>query len=420
MSIKVMWFINVPSPAMLRHLGREVRGSGGWLGALLAAVGGPEQSGWEFCVCCACPAPRDESFEADGICYRIFSQPRYFPELREKQLLGKCLAAIREWQPDIIHIHGTERFYCRLAELPEVRRQAAVPAVSLQGIITPCSYWENYYGSPSLRTLWRIHSLPDLLSGRGLWHGWRQLQKDARREQECCRRIPWFFGRTEWDRAWGRRLNPDAGYCRVGEVLRDEFFRTEWQLADCRRHQIVFTNAGHPRRGTECLLEATELLKRDFPDIRVVLAGNLSPRKVYNRYLRRRMDRLGDAIELKGLCSAPEIAALLKESHVFVLSSLVENSPNSLCEAQMAGMPVVAADVGGVASLVDHGRTGLLFPKNDAILLAEHIRNIFIDDDRAETLGRAARTVALKRHAPAQVATELFQAYQTIMNQSRK
>jgi len=414
-----MWFINVPTPVMGQHLGRKIRGSGGWLGALLDVAGRSKQDDLEFCVCCACAAPCDENFESDGIHYRIISQPRYFPELLEKRLLTKCLAAIREYQPDIIHIHGTERFYCRLAEISEVRERIAL-AVSLQGIITPCAYWENYYGTPSWRTLWQIHSCSDFLSGRGLWHGWRQLIRNARREQQCCNSVPWFFGRTDWDRAWGRRLNPAAGYFRVGEVLRDEFFQTKWEIGKCHRHQVVFTNAGHPRRGTECLLEAVELLQQDFPDIRIVLAGNLSPRKIYNRYLHRRMQRLGNLIELKGLCSATEVASLLKESHVFVLSSLIENSPNSLCEAQVVGIPVIAADVGGVASLIEAGHTGLLFPKNDATLLAERIRSIFMDDALAEKLGREAQLIALKRHAPIQIATELFHAYQNIMNLSGK
>ena len=60
----------------------------------------------------------------------------------------------------------------------------------------------------------------------------------------------------------------------------------------------------------------------------------------------------------------------LRRAHVFAISSYIENSPNSLCEAMQAGMPCVATYAGGIPSLVEDGRTGLLFPPGDAPLLA--------------------------------------------------
>src|SRR4029079_13537382 len=95
---------------------------------------------------------------------------------------------------------------------------------------------------------------------------------------------------------------------------------------------------------------------------------------------------LSGSVEFLGYLNASEVAAELSRSHVFATSSYLENSPNSLCEAMQVGLPCVATFAGGIPSLVDHGRTGLLFPTGDAPLLAESILRIFRSDDLAAGL----------------------------------
>ena len=93
------------------------------------------------------------------------------------------------------------------------------------------------------------------------------------------------------------------------------------------------------------------------------------------------------------------MARELCRAHVFVISSYIENSPNSLCEAMQVGLPCVATYAGGIPSLVRNGSTGLLFPPGDAPLLAEAIARLFREDHLACRMGRAARIEASERHA---------------------
>ena len=79
------------------------------------------------------------------------------------------------------------------------------------------------------------------------------------------------------------------------------------------------------------------------------------------------------------------------------------------------GTPAVAADVGGVSSLVTHEKTGLLFPRNDAPLLAERIRRIFTDDVLACEMSIAARALAAERNGALTVREELFTAYRAMV-----
>jgi glycosyltransferase involved in cell wall biosynthesis len=415
--LRILWFTNVPLPAVNRHLGRDFRGSGGWMGALLDAAIARFGAEHDWCICCACSAKGNDIFIENGIEYRVIAQRKYFPDWEECRLLRECAATVTEWNPDVVHIHGTERFYgllsadCRFCHFPIV--------ISLQGVMFPCSRWENYFGNPGVGELLRMSSFFEFLTGRGLWWGWLHLRKQAQREARISRHVRYFLGRTDWDRAWAKILNPAMCYFHVGEVIQRAFEQSRWSLKECRRHQIVFTNAGHPRRGTELLIEAIALLKNDYPDIRLCLAGNLSTKKGYGRYIASKLDMLGNSVFLAGLCTAPELAELLKKSHLFVLPSLIENSPNSLCEAQLVGTPVVAADCGGISSLVEHGKTGLLFPKGDVALLAERIRQIFESDALAEMLSKNGLSVATDRHSPDRVADDLLFAYSRILDQAQ-
>ena len=114
------------------------------------------------------------------------------------------------------------------------------------------------------------------------------------------------------------------------------------------------------------------------------------------------------------------MASELCRSHVFAISSYIENSPNSLCEAMQVGLPCVASYAGGIPSLVEQRRTGLLFPVGDAPLLADSIMRIFRDDGLACRLGAAARAEASERHAPERVLSQLLDAYNNVIGHDKE
>jgi glycosyltransferase involved in cell wall biosynthesis len=180
---------------------------------------------------------------------------------------------------------------------------------------------------------------------------------------------------------------------------------------------VVVTNAGQPRRGLETLLDAAAAIARRHPGLEIEVAGGVSDRSGYGRLLRRRIDRLAFAgrVRLLGFQDAPSLARLLAGAHAYVMPSFAENSSNSLCEAQTVGIPCVAAAAGGTPSLVDDGRTGLLYPAGDAEALAAQVTRVLGDDLLATRLGSAGRGEALLRHARRRVVGELLSAYRSIL-----
>src|SRR5712672_1202486 len=128
---------------------------------------------------------------------------------------------------------------------------------------------------------------------------------------------------------------------------------------------------------------------------------------------------LSEAVEFLGYLDGPAMAQELCRAHVFATSSYIENSPNSLCEAMQAGLPCVATYAGGIPSLLEDGRTGLLFPPGDAPLLANAILGIFRDDGLAGRLGRAAKLEASARHAPQTVMSQLLNVYRGVASEDQ-
>jgi glycosyltransferase involved in cell wall biosynthesis len=281
--------------------------------------------------------------------------------------------------------------------------------VSIQGLVGP--YAPYVFGSLSPHELLATHGPLALLRGDCAWGAYREFMRQAPRERDIIASADAVAGRTDWDIAHSRAMAPQCRYFHVGELLRKPFHEARWALADCQRHSIMVTNARAPMRGFETVLDAVAVLRQSYPDIRVRLAAGIAGR--YGSFLRRRIDRLGlsDRVELLGWLDGEQLAAALVKSHCYVMASHVENSPNSLCEAQLVGMPCVASYAGGISSLLEHGRTGLFFPVGDGAVLAHRLRTIFQDDSLAQRLGAAARAEAAQRHDPKRVVDELMQAY---------
>lgn len=121
--------------------------------------------------------------------------------------------------------------------------------------------------------------------------------------------------------------------------------------------------------------------------------------------------RVRQAVRRRGLCdhvdliaSLPDLTSEYAKSSMVVMASRAEGQPLVAMEAQRAGVPVVAYDCpGGTASVVTHGRNGVLVPLDDDTALADAIGAMMDDPDRRREMGAAA-WVDRRRFDPADVA----------------
>jgi len=115
-----------------------------------------------------------------------------------------------------------------------------------------------------------------------------------------------------------------------------------------------------------------------------------------------------------GKLSAEEMKREYLKCHTFVCASVLENSPNSVAEAMLLGVPIVCANVGGVPSMVTDQKEGLLFEKGNVKQLADAIIKIWDEEGLAERLGKTAKIRAHKTHDGEQNFKRLLEIYQAI------
>ena len=416
--MRVLWFTNVPMPIMIGISSKEFAGTGGWMFSLLDALK-RETREIEIGVACIYPGLKTKTFKHEGITYFSVSQggaKRFFhfkiADL-QKTFIQKCLDIVEIYKPDIIHIHGTERPYGLLT----TQKTLNIPIViSIQGLLSQCSKWIYTFSDLDFISILKMHKFIRIIRGIGPFFGYIQSKKRARIEEKILRNCKFVFGRTEWDKAHVMALNPKIVYYNVGEVLRPEFYNEEWNIKKIRRYSIFFTNSRGPRRNIHVLYKAISILEKKFSDIQLFLAGN--PHNEYTSFLQHlaRKLKIEKRIKYLGILNAKELAKNLTRSHVFVIPSLIENSPNSLCEAQLVGVPCIASYTGGICSLVEDKKTGLFFPPNDSVVLAYQIAKVFNSDDLAIKLGREARNIARIRHDPYTIVKNLLNAYEDIIS----
>lgn len=177
-----------------------------------------------------------------------------------------------------------------------------------------------------------------------------------------------------------------------------------------------------PLKGLHLLLQALAIVRKRHPDVKLYVGrkdyGRIPPlaRNAYERYIHRllRENGLYDHVVFTGSLNAQQMKERYLKSQVFVLPSSIENSPNSLGEAMLLGVPCIASDVGGVRCLMTHGVEGLIYPADDPHLLAYDICEMFAHPEKAAQMARAGREHAGKTHDAQKNLEILHQIYTEI------
>lgn len=204
---------------------------------------------------------------------------------------------------------------------------------------------------------------------------------------------------------WLRLRAPRARVRVVANGVDTDRFRPVASRRD-RPFTVGFVGTLKPWHGVENLVDAVALLRRDVPDVRLLLVGD-GPRR---SELETRADDLDVPLTTTGPVPPTRIPSYLHEMDVATApyppgDRAAYFSPLKVLEYLAAGIPVVASDTGQLPELLDHGRCGELVPPGDAAALAAALARLAVDPSRRAQLGAAGRAKALREHRWQQVAT---------------
>ena len=319
---------------------------------------------------------------------------------QEEELLACFRDIVFSFKPDVIHVFGSEHLFGLISIHTDV------PVVlHIQGIL---GEYQKVFLPPGVSPLrWLTTPFSPSLFFQRLY----TLSKwDARvqREKVILGSVENYLGRTQWDHDCVLRYNPSMRYFHGGEILRPPFYSSEPHSSDPDELTIVSTISEPPYKGMDVLLLAGYLLRERGVKFRWRVFGNITP-SFFERISNVSLERSG--LTLEGVADAETLCAALRSCTLYVHPSYIDNSPNSVCEAQILGVPVIASNVGGIPSLVNDGVNGLLFPSGDAASLVELIVSLYGAPDFRHSLGEEARRTALSRHDKDRIVKELLSTY---------
>lgn len=362
-------------------------------------------------------------FGQDGIVYRpinpfhssgeaLFRLKRMLcPErIAQRKIISGMLRTIADVKPDIIHIHGTEKCYGLVSEYID-----DIPVlISIQGFAHVCA--EEYFSGISEKTVRLKESLLTRLKRQSVMREYRRFLRQGDIEKRILSKAEYVLGRTEWDREESGRLNPNRRYFVVNELMRKPFGTILWE-GPCHggKAVLVSTFSNGLYKGFETVLRTASVLKAGKTDFVWRIIGYEAGSEMVKFAEAETGLRAVDLnIEFLGVKNAEEMAGILASSHIYCHTSHVDNSPNSLCEAMLTGLPCVAAKVGGVASLLEAG-AGILVPDKDVKAYAAAIETFLSDPQKSVSAGEKARRLACRRHSPQTVLSQLLESYRIVM-----
>ena len=393
--MKILWLCQYPIKLLIPEL-QIIRNkdshSSSWIVNLSKALGNEDYIELHILTSSA-HIPFTQTIKKLGITFHVvkYSLPffrRGFPEIFPYDSLtwyhgfiNKGLKIIKEIKPDLIHAHGIEKGFSLLALKSGIKN-----VTSIQGSLLLCFKY-----TPSFKSFAQIPI-----------------------EKYCLKNNHNFGCRTNWDKDLVISINSNAKVYYMPENIGTIYFTKTWQPDN--KHTLVFVGSVIKRKGVEILIAAIKKVRLKIPNIKVKLIGGYS--KKYQKYLINIIDKLqlSKNIEFLGRRDSEEIAEILSKSTAFVLPTLIDNSPNSLAEAMAVGMPCVASNVGGIPSIIDDGKNGVLFTSENSDILAYKIINTLSNKELMNKISKEAKKTAYEKNYNDNVVKQTIKVYKEIIN----
>lgn len=404
--MKVLWVSNSPIGPAAEILGETYSGSsGGWIQSEYNQL---HLEHAEFSFLCTLPYVSEGDVlrkqSEKGTLYGV-SAPRLSYGIRHNDAVQQAVQhVIDEVNPDIIHIWGTETW---LSNAVAQSHTEAPKIVFIQGLIGVHQRYLGGYYKNNRRNLPYYREKRILLKGKS-WIRTRHFRKQAEIEKETISLCGNVIIDSEFARAYCESISPDIRCFR--HVLKPSrvFYPKQWELNKCERHSLFTIFGGNSEKGTQNLLWAVSLVKREIPDIKVYIPGSYcvdadgkllkSTKDAFQNVLYKMISDLdlADNVFFTGKLSPEQMADAMAKCNVFVNTSCMEVHALSLREAMVVGLPCVSSLCGSVGEYLENGKNGYIYRYEEYESLAYYIKKLLLDDRLAVSFSCEARKVFRK------------------------
>ncbi len=379
-----------------------------------------------------------------GVTFYTFKENLDAPEVYDEALEKQMDAILKDFQPDIVHIFGTE-FPHSLAMVRTFNR----PERTLVGIQGLCGVIADKYMADLPESVQNDLTFRDKIKHDSIRQQQEKYYLRAANEKKIIEGAGHITGRTAFDKRETARINPGAVYHHMNETMRSNFYEGRWSEKDRVIHSIFLSQGDYPLKGLHYVLKAMPEILEEYPDAHVYVAGNSIFGKIdrrtvtaaddegtvitgskyplfmrisaYGKYLKKLISQnnLKKHVTILGKLNAEQMKEQYLKCNVFICPSAVENSPNSLAEAMLLGVPVIAADVGGIPSMLDNNREGMIYKGGDVHQLAKAVIDMWDEPVISGVYGDNAYKRARIDHDPDRNFERLKEIYREIATGAR-
>lgn len=412
--MKILWIVNTIFPYPANKIKKDKTCYGGWLESLAKQI--QKQDEIQLAIATVYNGKEIKEYNDGKTIYYLIPGA---PAIKYNKKMEKYWKIINEkFEPNLVHIHGTEYAH-GLAFTNACQNVKTI--TSIQGLVSRISkvYLANIPESEIKKNI----TFRDIIRHDSIINQKKKFEERGINEIKLIKQSDAIIGRTTWDYANTKAIKNNENYYKINEILRDTFYKKEWNVSNIEKYSIFTSQGDYPIKGLHYLLKTIYILKKEYKDVKLYIAGENIINKTtivnkieisgYSKYLQNLILRydIKDNIIFTGALDEEKMAKQYLKSNVFVLPSAIENSSNSLCEAMMLGMPCVASNTGGTMDMLEHKKEGFLYPYTEPAMCAEYIKEIFDNKELAKKLGQKAREKSLERHDKENNVKELINLY---------
>ena len=329
---------------------------------------------------------RSCTFDWKGVTFHCLKVPKGLRTLTlfswETISIRRCLATV---QPDLVHAWGSERGAALVAS-----RLPYPYLVTMQGLL------EWYSEQVTLN-----------------WHH----RLEARLERVALRRASLVTTESRFAVGWLQHRYPHL------EILQAEH-APDWLFHHLQRQpktkpiRFLFVGNMGTIKGTDLLLSALDGLQTEL-DFHLTVVGSASP-DFLHRIKSLTSASLWNRITLLHNLTPKQVADEVTRATLMLFPTRADTSPNSVKEAVVAGLPVIASAIGGIVDYVLPGQNGLTFPAGDAAAFNHAIRAALVHPLFSQGMVENQSLLRMRTYLSPHQMCERFQiAYRRVLDKAR-
>ena len=405
--MKVLWFSPTPvnySQETWAHNG------GGWISSLQNIV--KSIGNIDLGIVFETPQKLEKKV-VNKVCYypiiREFTLKERFNKAHQNtRLINNAEGIIKDFAPDLIHLFGSESWYGLLVNYTDIPI-----VIHMQGSLP--SYYNARY--PAGMSVWnKIFSTKTNIKQKLMaFKIDTTFQHNALQEEKILKSNRYFMGRTHWDKAIVNFYSPRATYFECQEALRDSFInaKQKWSYKVSNKIKLISVISGPLYKGVDVILKTAQLLEsHSLIDFEWNICGISKSDLIESIYEIKGKDV---NVNYLGVLKQDALKNKLLNSSFYIHPSYIDNSPNSVCEAQILGVPVIACNTGGLRTIIKDKKTGFLVPANDPLMIAHLITKLSDDEELLEKVSKASIAQASARHDKQIIKEQIYSIYSKII-----